>query len=63
MLQATIAILAIVIVFTVWGGVHLLASRQLGDRKLGCQGPQADAEGNVGCCQGDSGCSRVGSER
>ncbi len=35
------------------GGVHLLARRRLGERKLGCKGPQRDNEGNLLCCRGD----------
>lgn len=38
------------LVVAVWAAVHLLARRQVGERKLGCKGGKLDAEGNVICC-------------
>ena len=38
------------LVVALWAIVHLLARRQVGERKLGCKGGKLDAEGNVICC-------------
>jgi hypothetical protein len=51
-LTLLVAGVALVILFVVWGGIHLLARKRLGDRKLGCRGPVVDADGRARCCQG-----------
>lgn len=56
-----VAILAVIILFLVWGGVHLLARKHLGDRKLGCRGPVYDESGKPMCCQNpDEPCETAG---
>jgi len=53
LLNLGVAGTVLIVVFGVWGGVHLLARRQLGERKMGCKGPQRDEQGNMLCCRGD----------
>lgn len=55
-LNAIVAVIAIVVLFLLWGGVHLLARRRMGDRKLGCQGPSYDIHGNAVCCSSGEAC-------
>ncbi|MBI1318671.1 MAG: hypothetical protein GC168_06950 [Candidatus Hydrogenedens sp.] len=43
-------IVALSLLFGVWGGVHLLARKRMGDRPIGCRGPQIDEAGNKVCC-------------
>ncbi len=50
LLNIVVIIAAFLILFGVWGGVHLLARHRLGDRKLGCRGPTTDDWGNTVCC-------------
>jgi hypothetical protein len=51
MLANLIAIAVLLtILFSVWGGVHLLARKRMGDRQIGCRGPQIDEMGNKICC-------------
>lgn len=52
-------IVALAILFGVWGGVHLLARKRLGDRKLGCRGPTTDDWGNTVCCHTGDPCERA----
>ena len=40
------------VLFGTWIGVHLLAQRRLGYRKLSCSGPVVDEEGKARCCKG-----------
>ena len=40
LLNLGVAGTVLIVVFGVWGGVHLLARRQLGERKMGCKGPE-----------------------
>ncbi|HOJ67228.1 MAG TPA: hypothetical protein PKX28_08015 [Candidatus Hydrogenedentes bacterium] len=53
LLNLVVAGVVLIVVFGVWGGVHLLARRRLGDRKMGCKGPHRDEQGNMLCCRGD----------
>lgn len=55
-LNAAVAIVAIALVLGVWIGVHLLAQRRVGERKLGCSGPTPNAEGGVSCCSQSASC-------
>ena len=50
LLNLLVLILALLVLFGVWIGVHLLARHKMGDRKLGCRGPSVDAQGNSICC-------------
>lgn len=52
-------IVALAFLFLLWGGVHLLARKRLGPRKIGCQGPSHDVEGNPVCCQTGEACDRA----
>lgn len=53
------AIVALTFLFAIWGGVHLLARKRLGPRKIGCQGPSYDVEGNPVCCSTGEACDKV----
>ena len=53
LLNLAAAAVVLIVVFGVWGGLHLLARKQLGDRKMGCKGPRPDGQGNMLCCRGD----------
>lgn len=57
-LNALAILIALVLLFGIWIGVHLLARRRMGDRKLGCQGPSYDAAGNSICCKTGLECDR-----
>jgi hypothetical protein len=46
-------VVAASVILGVWAGVHLLARKQMGERKLGCRGPVQDSEGNSWCCKDD----------
>ena len=65
-LNAIIAIVALVLIFTVWIGVHLIARHRMGVRQIGCRGPVTDDFGNEVCChtgepcENDSSCSTEG---
>lgn len=56
-LNAIIAIGALVLIFTVWIGVHLLARHRMGVRQIGCRGPVTDDFGNEVCCHTGKPCS------
>lgn len=58
-LNLAATIIALGVIYGVWTTVHLLARRQLGDRKLGCRGPDFDELGNAICCHGDAPCESV----
>ena len=53
LLNIAVAAAALVIIFAVWGGVHLLARRRIGERQLGCKGPVPGENGQNLCCRGD----------
>lgn len=57
-LNLLVGLVAIVILFSIWIGVHLLARHRLGPRKIGCQGPSYDVEGNPVCCNSGETCDR-----
>lgn len=52
LLNIAVAAAALVVIFGVWGGVHLLARKRMGERQLGCKGPVPDPGGNMLCCKG-----------
>ncbi len=52
LLNIAVAAAALVVIFGVWGGVHLLARKRMGERQLGCKGPVPDRGGNMLCCKG-----------
>ena len=52
----------LLLLFGIWGGVHLLANFRLGFRRMGCQGPRADAYGNQICCKTGGPCDAVTEE-
>lgn len=58
LLSLLVGLTALVILFSLWIGVHLLARKRLGPRKLGCQGPSYDVEGNAICCHTGEACDR-----
>jgi len=62
LLNALVAIVALVLLFGVWGGVHLLARKRMGDRKIGCRGPVLDDEGNSVCCNTGGECDILSSD-
>lgn len=45
-----IIVVALIVLYAVWGGVHLIAVKRLGFRRLGCRGPSFDENGNSICC-------------
>ena len=61
-LNALVAVAALVLLFTLWVGIHVLARRRMGERQIGCRGPVTDDFGNEVCChtgepcRGDSAC-------
>ncbi len=62
-LNLVVAVGALVLIFGVWIGVHLLARFRMGVRQIGCRGPMTDDFGNEVCCHtgepctGDTTCS------
>lgn len=52
LLNIAVAAAALVVIYGVWGGVHLLARKRMGERQLGCKGPVPDRGGNMLCCKG-----------
>ncbi|MBI3117183.1 MAG: hypothetical protein HYZ00_00755 [Candidatus Hydrogenedentes bacterium] len=59
LLNAVAVVVALVLLFGVWIGVHLLARRRMGERKLGCRGPTFDEQGNSVCCHSGQPCDRI----
>lgn len=49
-INAIAAIVALLVLLGIWGGVHWYAQKRLGIRQLGCRGPVLDEEGNQVCC-------------
>lgn len=58
LVNGLVAVVALVIVYGVWVGVHLLARRRMGERQIGCRGPVTDDFGNEICCQTGESCDR-----
>lgn len=52
LLNIAVAAAALVVILLAWGGTHLLARKQLGDRKMGCKGPTPEPDGTMMCCKG-----------
>lgn len=51
LLNALVAVAALVLLYGVWLGIHLLARARMGARQIGCRGPRTDDFGNEVCCQ------------
>lgn len=58
LVNALVAIVALVVVYGVWVGVHLLARFRMGPRQIGCRGPMTDDFGNEVCCHTGEPCRR-----
>ncbi len=58
LLSLLVGLIALLTLFSIWIGVHLLARHRLGPRKLGCQGPSYDIAGNPVCCKTGELCDR-----
>ncbi|MBX3177147.1 MAG: hypothetical protein KF886_07300 [Candidatus Hydrogenedentes bacterium] len=58
LLNAVVAILALVLIFGVWIGIHLLARHRMGARQIGCRGPVTDDFGNEVCCRSGEPCAK-----
>lgn len=58
LINALVAIVALVVVYGVWVGVHLLARVRMGPRQIGCRGPMTDDFGNEVCCHTGEPCRR-----
>jgi hypothetical protein len=63
LLRAGLTVLVLVCFFGIWVGVHLLARRRLGDRRLGCRGPTVDDSGNEVCCNSGDTCEVPGTPK
>lgn len=61
-LNVVVLLVALSLLYGVWMGVHLLARKLLGERKLGCKGPSVDEEGNQICCTTGELCKNQGGE-
>lgn len=62
LLNILVFAIALLVLFSVWVGVHLLARHRMGDRKLGCRGPTVDEQGNTVCCNSGARCDRDNEE-
>ena len=58
LINAVVAVAAILLIYAVWGGVHLLARRRMGVRQIGCRGPVIDDFGNEVCCHTGERCEK-----
>ena len=59
LLTSIAAIAALVVLFVVWGGVHLLAQARMGWRSMGCKGPIVNEDGAPVCCKTGEACERT----
>ncbi len=59
LLNIVVIIVALAVLYGIWGGVHLFAVKRLGFRKLGCRGPSIDEYGNSICCTSGDKCDKV----
>ncbi len=62
LLNALVAVGAVVVILGVWIGVHLIAQRRVGERKLGCSGPVPSKDGVAMCCSENRPCKEVQAE-
>ena len=62
LLNVVVVIVALLLLYGVWGGIHLFAIKRLGLRKLGCRGPSTDEYGNAICCTTGDKCDKVESK-
>lgn len=60
LVNGLVAVVALVTVYGVWVGVHLLARKRMGVRQIGCRGPVTDDFGNEVCCHTGEPCDRDG---
>lgn len=58
LVNGLVAVLALVVVYALWVGVHLLARHRMGERQIGCRGPLTDDFGNEICCHTGEPCDR-----
>lgn len=58
LVNGLVAVVALVVVYGVWIGVHLLARHRMGIRQIGCRGPMTDDFGNEICCHTGEPCRR-----
>ena len=58
LVNAAVAVTAIVLIYGIWVGVHLLARHRMGNRQIGCRGPVTDDFGNEVCCHTGEPCSQ-----
>jgi len=58
LVNGLVAVLALITVYGIWIGVHLLARYRMGDRQIGCRGPMTDDFGNEICCHTGEPCRR-----
>lgn len=58
LINALVAVFALVVIYGIWVGVHLLARHRMGVRQIGCRGPVTDDFGNEVCCHTGEPCPR-----
>lgn len=58
LVNGLVAVLALLMVYGMWVGVHLLARHRMGERQIGCRGPMTDDFGNEICCHTGEPCER-----
>ena len=58
LINALVAVVALIVVYGIWVGVHLLARQRMGERQIGCRGPMTDDFGNEVCCHTGEPCTR-----
>lgn len=58
LVNALVALVALVLIFGLWIGIHLLARHRMGVRQIGCRGPVTDDFGNEVCCHTGEPCAK-----
>lgn len=58
LVNGLVAVLALITVYGIWIGVHLIARHRMGERQIGCRGPMTDDFGNEVCCHTGEPCRR-----
>jgi len=58
LINAFVAVAAVVLIYGLWVGVHLLARHRMGARQIGCRGPVTDDFGNEVCCHTGEPCTK-----
>lgn len=58
LISAMAAVVALVLIYGLWIGIHLLARYRMGVRQIGCRGPVTDDFGNEVCCHTGEPCTK-----